>query len=185
MPSIGPFGKNRKAGGAASGYAAVPHIILAGSGVHDRLELTVETQRVIARYGKVFAIGMAAAPRALLKSMRVKVVDLDASFTAERPFEDIYSEVVAQLIEHTAVERPVVLLCPGNHLFLNSVARALVIEGRRLGLTVQILPGVSAIDVLINDIGVDVGLFGLQVFDAHWLVTNDLSLNSRAPGSGS
>lgn len=120
MPSIGPFGKNRKAGGAASGSAAVPHIILAGSGVHDRLELTVETQRVIARYGKVFAIGMAAAPRALLKSMRVKVVDLDASFTAERPFEDIYSEVVAQLIEHTAVERPVVLLCPGNHLFLNS-----------------------------------------------------------------
>ena len=47
-------------------------------------------------------------------------------------------------------------------------------------MTVQILPGVSAIDVLINDIGVDVGLFGLPV-----LVLNLAAFGLAAPSDSS
>ena len=182
MRRMRPFAKkSEEAERPAQTNSPLPHLILAGVGIHDRLLMTVETQRTVARYGKAFAIGLQPALRAFLKSLHVEVVDLDDRFAAHQRFEEVYLDIVAHLIERTAVERPVILLCPGNPLFLNSVARALVVESRRLGLTLQLLPGVSLLDVLINDIGIDVGQFGLQVFDAHWLVVNALPLSIGAP----
>jgi hypothetical protein len=176
-----PFRKKAAVTKDEAATRSIPHLILAGFGVHDRLQLTVETQRLLARYGKAYTIALPPGLRAFLKSLRVQIVDLDDRFAPGRHFGEAYLEVVGYLLERVALERPVILLSPGNPLLMNTVARTLVIEGRRLGLSVQTVAGVSPLDVIINDIGVDVGLFGLQVFDAHWLTAQGLEMTPSVP----
>lgn len=160
---------------------STPHVILAGFGVQDRLQLTVETQRLLVRYGRAFTIGLPPTLRSFLKSLHVQLVELDDRFVAGRPFEEVYLDVIATVLKRSATERPVILLTQGNPLFMNTIARTLIMECRRLDLRVQILAGVSPMDVIVNDAGIDVGLFGLQVFDAHWLVANGLPISPRLP----
>ena len=72
---------------ASSAAMTVPHIILLGYGVSDSLQLTVESQRILARYGSAYAIGLPPNLDAFLKSQRVRVTDLAAKLAPGREFE--------------------------------------------------------------------------------------------------
>ena len=55
---------------------ATPHLVLIGYGVTDTLQITVEAQRLLARYGSAYSLGLPANLAAFLKSQRVKVTDI-------------------------------------------------------------------------------------------------------------
>ena len=80
-----------------------------------------------------------------------------------------------------AEERPVVLLTPGNPLFLNAVTRFLVQQARARDLPIRIHPGVSQVDTLVSYLGLDVTTFGLQLFDAQRLVSRRQPVNPAVP----
>ena len=160
---------------------AVPHIILLGYGVTDTLQLTVESQRILARFGAAYAIGLPPNLEAFLKSQRVRVTDLGHKLAPGREFADAYLDIAHTLVTKAATERPVILLAPGNPLMFNAICRYLAMEGRRLGLTVQAAPAVSPLDVIISGLGLDVSTFGLQVFDATRLVARRIALNPAVP----
>jgi len=161
--------------------AREPDIILLGQGVGDTLQLTIESQRVLSRVGKVYALYLPPNLEKLLKSMRVEYVDLGARFTQGRPLSEVYLDVIESVLESTTKERPVVLLTPGNPLFLNVISRVLVMQAKERGLSVRVYPGVSQLDSLINYLGLDVGSFGLQVFDARRLVARKHRINPSVP----
>lgn len=160
---------------------AVPHIILLGYGVTDTLQLTVESQRILSRFGSAYAVGLPPNLDAFLKSQRVKVTDLRAKLAPGREFADAYLDIAHTLVTKAATERPVILLAPGNPLMFNAIGRYLAMEGRRLGLTVQAAPAVSPLDVIVSGLGLDVSTFGLQVFDATRLVARRIALNPAVP----
>ena len=93
-----------------------------------------------------------------------------ARFGEGRQFSEVYAEVIELILARTAEERPVVLMTPGNPLFMNVISRALVMQAKERGLSIRVYPGISPLDTLINYLGLDVGTFGLQVFDARRLV---------------
>jgi hypothetical protein len=165
----------------STAMAAVPHIILLGYGVTDTLQLTVESQRILARFGSAYAIGLPPNLEAFLKSQRVRVTDLGHKLAPGREFADAYLDIAHTLVTKAATERPVILLAPGNPLMFNAISRYLAMEGRRLGLTVQAAPAVSPLDVIISGLGLDASTFGLQVFDATRLVARRIALNSAVP----
>lgn len=158
-----------------------PHIILLGYGVVDSLQLTVESQRILSRYGAAYTIGLPPNLGLFLKSQRVKVTDLGSRLAPGRGFADGYLEIANFVIERTAVERPVILLTPGHPLAFNAIGRYLAMESRRLGLVIQALPAVSQLDLIIGGIGLDVSTFGLQVFDATRLVARRMPLSPQVP----
>lgn len=160
---------------------ATPHLILLGYGVGDSLQLTVEAQRLLARYGSAYSIGLPANLAAFLKSQRVKVTDLAGRFAPGREYAEAYLDIANFLIERTAKERPVLFLAPGHPMLFNAVSRYLAMEGKRLELGVQVVPGVSPIDVIAGAIGLDVSTFGLQVFDATRLVARRIPLSPQVP----
>ncbi len=160
---------------------ATPHVILLGYGVTDSLQLTVEAQRVLSRYGAAYSIGLPANLGTFLKSQRVKVTDLSSRLRAGSEAADGYLEVAHFLIERTASERPVILLAPGNPLMFNAIGRYLAMEGQRLGLSLQALAGISPLDLILAGIGLDVSTFGLQVFDATQLMKRRPGLNPEVP----
>lgn len=160
---------------------AVPHLILMGYGVGDSLQLTVEAQRILARYGTAYSLGLPPNLAAFLKSLRVNAVDLTHKVAPGRDYAEGYLEVAHDLIQRTATERPVIFLAPGNPLIFNAIGRYLAMEGRRLGLGLQSVAAVSPLDVIISGIGLDVSTFGLQVFDATRLVARRQELNPMVP----
>ncbi len=164
-----------------SRMAGPPNLLLLGYGVFDSLQVTVETQQLLARYGSAYSLGLPPNLARYLKSQHIKVTDLSDRFAPERPFSDVYLEIAHFLIERTARELPVIFLSPGNPLATNAIGRYLAMEGPRLGLTVQAVPGVSQLDAMISAIGLDVSTFGLQVFDATKLVARSHTVNPRVP----
>jgi precorrin-6B methylase 1 len=158
-----------------------PDLILLGYGVDDTLQLTVQTQRLLTQTGKVYSVSLPPALARFLKSQRIEIEDLTDRFTPGRPFSECYLDVADHLIRRTAEEQPVCFLAPGNPMFLNSLNRFLFMQAQQRGLEVQVLPGISQIDAIISDIGLDVGTFGLQVFDARRLVTRRQAINAAVP----
>ena len=171
----------RRAESARQTPMATPNLVLLGYGITDTLQLTVESQRMLARAGAAYSIGLPPNLAAFLKSQRVTVKDLTSRLAPGRDYAEGYLDIANFLIERTAHERPVVFLSPGNPLVFNAIGRYLAIEGRRLGLAVQVLPAVSQLDAIIAGIGLDVSTFGLQVFDATRLLTRRIQLNPQAP----
>jgi siroheme synthase len=161
--------------------AGPPNIFLLGYGVLDSLQVTVETQQLLTRYGHAYSLGLPPNLAAYLKSQRVKVTDISARLAPGRPFGEAYLDIANFLIERTTSELPVIFLAPGNPLATNAIGRYLAMEGPRLGLTVQAVPGISQLDAIIAAIGLDVSTFGLQVFDATKLVARKHALNPRVP----
>ena len=158
-----------------------PDIFLIGTGVGGGLQFTVEAQRVLDKVGKAYALHLPAPLRRHLRSLRIKTVDLSDRFAESRPLREAYVEVAGFLLERAAVERPIVVLTPGSPLFLNSISRLLVLQGRRSGLHMQILPGISPLDALISYVGVDVATFGLQVFTGNRLASSPTRLDPTVP----
>ena len=66
-------------------------------------------------------------------------------------------------------------------MLFNAIGRYLVMEGRRLGLAVQVVPAVSQLDLVLGAIGLDVTTFGVQVFDAAQIVARGLQPSPKVP----
>jgi hypothetical protein len=152
-----------------------------GYGVGDSLQITVESQRVLARLGRCYAVGVPPNLERYLRSLRVECVDLAAGLPSDRPFADAYLEIAEAILQETLDDPPVVVLSPGNPLLSNALNRFLMIKAREHKLRVQVLPAVSPIDVLVCATGLDVGTFGLQVFDARRVVGRDRPIDPSVP----
>ncbi len=160
---------------------ARPALILAGYGVGDLLQITVESQRALARAARVFSIGLPPNLGSLLRSQRVKCVDLSTLFTGGRPYAEVYLDVADTVLRAAETDPPAVLLCEGNPLVSNALNRFLLVKAKERKLATQVLPGVSPIDSLICQVGLDVGTFGLQVFDARRLFSRELPIHPSVP----
>jgi hypothetical protein len=158
-----------------------PDIVLLGYGVDDTLQITVESQRLLASTGKAYTLGLPPNLARLLKSMRVETDDLSGHLTPGRPYGEAYLDVAEILLRRAAEERPVLFLTYGNPMFLNSLSRFLFLQAGQRGLRLQVKPGISQLDLIISDLGLDVGAFGLQLFDARRLVAKRQQVDPRVP----
>ena len=124
-----------------------PDIILLGYGAADSLQLTVEAEQVLVRYGRAMCVGLPPNLARYLKSRRVDAVDLGVKLAAGRAYAEAYLDIAAAILERTDHERPVIALMPGSPLVTNAIGRYLAQEGPRRGLEVRALPAVSQLDV--------------------------------------
>jgi precorrin-6B methylase 1 len=156
------------------------HLVLLGYGVADSLQVTVEAQRAIGRATTVYAVTPPPGLVQYLKGLRVKVVDLGEKLS-EGSGPAAVLDVADFLLRRAVLEPPAVLFSPGNPLFLNNLARLLLQAANERGVAVTLVPGVSLLDTVISDLGLDVTTRGLQVFDARHLLGLRHQPNPRVP----
>lgn len=136
-------------------------LILAGFGSSSPLQLTVEAQQLAGQAGRVLGLGVPQRLRALFERMGAEVIELD-QLMAGRDFAEAYAAVAQTVLARAQQDPPAMFVTQGSPLFANAISRFLVSEARRLDLPVRILPGVSPIDVIVAELGIDVGRAGLQ-----------------------
>lgn len=156
-------------------------LVLLGYGVDDSLQITVDAQRLLARTGTTYTLGLPPNLARFLAAQRVATIDLADRFLPGRPFEDVYLDVADALLRRAAEERPVILLTYGNPMFLNSLARFLYLQAKERNLSIDVRPAVSQFDQIVSDLGLDVGATGIQLFDARRLLGRQQQVNPRVP----
>jgi hypothetical protein len=158
-----------------------PDIVLVGAGMGDNLQLTVESQRALVWAGRTFTVGVSPAIGRHLRSLGVECVDLSSRLAERRPWVDAYAEIAGFVLEQAQIDPPAVLLVPGNPLLSNAMGRYILVRARELKLQVQVLAAVSPVDTFVCQSGLDIGTFGLQVFDARRLVARAVAPNPGVP----
>ncbi len=160
---------------------AGPALLLIGSGIGDQLQLTVQASRALARVGRAYALGLGPNLAAYLRSIGVEAIDLVPRIPEDADATTAYLTIADAILQEVADDPPVAVIAPGNPFLSNSVARFLVMQAKERGISVQALPSVSPIELLITTTGLDVGTFGLQVFDARRLVAGRHLPNPAVP----
>ena len=157
-----------------------PDIVLVGSGVGDSLQITVDAQRMLGHVGLAYGLGVRSRLARHLRASGIQLVPLDDRLI-DRPPELGYLSIAQFVLQQAQLDPPAVLIVPGNPLLSNSICRFIAARGKELKLGVQVLAAVSPIDSVVNATGLDVGAFGLQVFDARRLVSRRQRIDPSVP----
>ena len=160
--------------------AAGPALVLAGFGSSSPLQVTLEAHQMAVHLGHVLALGLPERLRSLLTRQGVEVTALD-HVLAEKPFAEGYAAIGQAVLARARKDPPAMFISQGSPLFVNAITRYLAAEAAQLKLTVRILPGVSPIDAIVAELGIDVGRAGLQTITAGGVVARPAAINPRVP----
>lgn len=160
--------------------AAGPKLILAGFGSSSALQLTVEAQQMAVHIGQVVSLNLPERLRALLARQGVTVTPLDDRF-AGKPFAEGYAAVAQAVLSRAEKDPPAMFISQGSPLLVNAITRFLVAEATRLEMPLRVFPGVSPVDVVVAELGIDVGRSGLLTISAAGLLARPVALNPRIP----
>ena len=160
--------------------AAGPALVLAGFGSSSALQLTIEAQQMAVHLGHVLSLGLPERLRALLTRQGVEVTALD-HLLAEKPFAEGYASIGQAVLARAQKDPPAMFISQGSPLFVNAITRYLAAEAAKLQLAVRIFPGVSPVDVIVAEFGIDVGRAGLQTITAGGAVARPAAINPRMP----
>lgn len=130
--------------------------------------------------GQVVSLGLPERVRTLLARQGVTVTPLDDRF-AGKPFAEGYAAVAQAVLSRAEKDPPAMFISQGSPLLVNAITRFLVAEATRLEMPFRVFPGVSPIDVVVAEIGIDVGRTGLQAISAGGLLARPVALNPRMP----
>ena len=157
-----------------------PKLVLAGFGASSALQLTVEAQQMAVQIGQVVSLGLPERLRSLLTRQGVTVTPLDGMFGG-KAFAEGYATVAQAVLSRAEKDPPAMFISQGSPLLVNAITRFLVAEATRLEMPLRIFPGVSPVDVVVAEIGIDVGRTGLLTITARGLVARPFALNPRVP----
>lgn len=161
--------------------AKLADLALVGYGVSDTLQLTLESQRVLTRAAHVFALPLPPTLARYLAGMGIHPIDLSPAYeSADTPAEGCAAAAGA-VLRRAAADPTVAFLTQGNPLFFNTVGRFLAVEAKKRDLALAVFPAVSPLDTTINDLGIDIATFGLQVMDARRMVVRALAVTPSVP----
>lgn len=132
------------------------------------------------RVGRVVSLGLPERLRSLLAGQGVAVTPLDHLF-AGKPFAEAYAAVGQAVLARAEKDPPAMFISQGSPLMVNAITRFLVAEATRRELPLRVFPGVSPIDVVVAELGIDMGRTGLLTISATGLLGRPVALNPRVP----
>jgi len=170
----------RVEGGPARRSAGGPTLAVVGAGLRLPDHLTVEALRILEQSDRIFTVLSVYETLALPAAIRDKCEYLEDLFDPERPRHEAYYEMARRTLDACAPGIGVSHLARGNPGVLNTVTELLVKGGAAMGIGVRVVPGVSAIDTVLIDMGYDPRR-GLQLVEATAAVQEDIKLDPRMP----
>ncbi|WP_437786987.1 SAM-dependent methyltransferase [Sorangium sp. So ce1097] len=155
-------------------------LVVVGIGIQWAGQTTLAAQRAIQRADRVlFAVADPWAAR-WVRSLNPAAESLPYG-QGETPRRSIYAEMVARILAEVRKGLKVCAVFYGHPGVLASAAHAAVRQARDEGFSARMLPGVSSIDCLFADLGLDPGRDGLQLFEATDFLIRGREVDARTP----
>jgi hypothetical protein len=150
-------------------------IYLLGRGIANGIaQMTVESLDALRASRVVF--DLSGDVRAVRK-LHPNVVDLYSDYWTGELCDDVYDRMQEMILAEVKTNGPTVsVIVDGHPMVFDDVNWGIVRAGKRRGLNVVPLPGISCVDTMMIDLGVDIGI-GAQIVHANHLLAYDIKLD--------
>ena len=156
-------------------------IYIVGLGIVHLEQITPEVDNAISKSKTTLFVERGHGIKAYLQSKCRNIIDLTGLYSEDGDRQETYRRMAAATIQ-AALDNPPVTLALYGHPLIYSYPPFLVKEmAKRLALRTKTLPGISALDCLFVDLGIDPAMNGLQMFEATELLLRDRPLFPDVP----
>lgn len=149
-------------------------IAIVGLGIVGVHQITREVEQTICRCRHTFAVDSGFGVVPYLKSICAEVTDLVPLYERGRSRLPTYRKMAAEVINAAVTGPPVCFATYGHPLVYCYPAMLIQRAAKLLNLRVETFPGISSLDTLFVDLGIDVATDGVQMYEA-----TDLLLRRR------
>lgn len=158
-------------------------VYVLGAGMVGYRQFTRETEAALEKSETVFLVhSQEIVAEYVEREFTDDVISLIDEYEPTVRRDETYERMAERVLE-TAEEAddPVSFLLYGHPMIYVSPADYVLEEGPERGLDVQALPGISSMDCLYTDIGLDPAANGIQMFEATDLLLREFELNPDVP----
>ena len=142
-----------------------PDLALVGLGLR-RSHLTREGEQALRACRRVYAISYVPEALDTIRELCADVVDLRTLYRLGQDRLTTYKEQATTVLDAALDGGPVGLAVYGHPLILAMPSMFILRTAPPLGLQVRVVPGISALDCLLADLGVDPFITGVQAHEA-------------------
>ena len=147
---------------------------IVGIGIVGTHQLTREAEEVIRRCKRTFVINSGYGVAEYLETLSPKVIQLGTLYEPGRNRLPTYRRMAAEVVSAAVADSPVCLATYGHPWVYCYPTTLITRAAPRLGLHVEVFPGISSFDTLLVDLGTDIAFNGVQMYEA-----TDLLLRRR------
>jgi uncharacterized protein YabN with tetrapyrrole methylase and pyrophosphatase domain len=147
---------------------------IVGTGIVGTHQLTREAEEVIRRCTRTFVIDSGYGIPDYLQTLCPRVTQLGPLYEPGRDRLRTYRRMAAEVVSAAVAEAPVCLATYGHPWVYCYPTTLITRAAPLLDLHVEVFPGISSFDTLLVDLGTDIALSGIQMYEA-----TDLLLRRR------
>jgi len=156
-------------------------IYIVGTGIVGYSQISKEVENTIERSDIVLSLNHQDTALDYVSEL-ADTVDLTAEYNENEERKATYKRVANRVLEEA--EKPenerITFATYGHPMYFVDPAR-IIIHDAPEDIEVEVLPGISAIDCLYTDIGLDPAKNGLQIFEATDVLVREFELNPAVP----
>lgn len=141
-------------------------LTIVGTGIRAGLQTTPEARACIEQASRVLYLVGDPVSENWIKQTNPKAESLFSAYEDGRPRAQTYSEIVDRILGVLRSSPDVCVVFYGHPGVLVGPAGEAARRAREEGFPVRMLPGVSSMDNLFSDLGLDPGITGLQTYEA-------------------
>lgn len=157
-----------------NGSSARFDITVAGLGIVGSHQITREAEHAIRRANRTFVIESGYGITDYIKTLCRETKSLGSLYEKGKSRLPTYHKMAAEVLDAALTSSPVCLAVYGHPLIYCYPTTLIKRAAPHLNLTVEVMPGISAFDTLLVDLGTDIAFDGIQMYEA-----TDLLLRKR------
>lgn len=150
-------------------------IYLLGRGIVDGVsQMTIEAMDALRASRLVFDLSGDAKA---IRKIHHNVIDLSDDYWTGELCDDVYKRLEETVVAEVRKNGPgVSIIVDGHPMLFDDVNWSLLRKGKRRGLNVVAIPGISSLDTMMIDVGEDLGN-GAQIVHANQLLVYEIALD--------
>ena len=156
-------------------------VAIVGLGIIGVHQVTREVEETIRRCRHTFVVDSGFGVVPYLQGICGTVTDLVPLYQRGKNRLDTYRQMAAQVMNDALTSAPVCFATYGHPLVYCYPAVLIQRAAKVLNLQIEIFPGISALDALLVDLGVEVATDGLQMYEATDLLVRRRPVQDDVP----
>ncbi len=157
-------------------------VYVAGTGMVGYRQLTREVEAAFERSTTILVVH----PQDLVvdylrREFDADVVDLSSEYSESRARGESYESMAERVLDAAETEPPVTLAVYGHPMVFVSPSTYVRRRAPDRDLAVEVLPGISSMDAIYGEFGIDPAANGVQMYEATDLLLREFDLNPDVP----
>jgi uncharacterized protein YabN with tetrapyrrole methylase and pyrophosphatase domain len=156
-------------------------IAVVGLGIVGVHQITREVEETVRRCRHTFVVDSGFGVVSYLQSLCPQVTSLLSFYETGKSRLLTYRRMAAEVVDAAVAAPPVCFASYGHPLVYCYPAVLIQRAAKLLNLRVEIFPGISSLDTLLVDLGIDIATEGLQMYEATDLLLRRKPLQNDVP----